>query len=865
MPSVVCFSRASIMFCIIALLSVPAAPVQAAPAVLRVGAYENPPKVTIDENGNISGIFGEVIREIAEQENWQIEVVPCSWSTCLQMLATGEIHLMPDVAMTDNRNNTFSFHEIPVLHSWSQLYAKSSGVVSNLLDLDGMRVAVLRDSVQSQYLANLVKNFGISVQFEPVGSFDEGFAALLADRVDLVAVNHLYGDQRARELGMKVTPVMFQPSRLFYAATPEPELNEVLTIIDRWLAAWRVEANSPYVQIMQRWGAYAPAEQQKLPPWLLPSLVALLAFAVLVVVLLRHQVVRKSRALLETEQRSNIILNSIEAYIFIKDTQLKYRYANKQVCELLGESEESIIGKSDFDLFDEVTAEYLRDNDLRVIEQGQRLVDEEHNTTREGETRQFLSVKIPLRDANDQIYALCGISTDITEHVRIQEQLNQLAYYDGITGLANRKLLIQQLDHALASYRRTGFEGAVLAVDLIDYTLVNDSLGHPVGDRLLRSIAERLEQQIADTDFAARLGSDDFVVVLEDLGPDRNEAILTARRFANKLVEVIQEPIDLGIRSHTTAACIGITMFSDCDDGAAEMVKNADLALSAAKRSGSGAIRMFNPEMQQSINRRLHLEAALRSAIGERKLELYLQPQVNSENQVTGGELLLRWEDEAFGQVPPSEFIPVAESSGLIVPLGNWVIEQACALLQQWSGEPRLKELQVAINISPRQFRQPAFVDYVASCLQRYAVPSGRLELEITENMLIENVDITIERMSKLGHLGVRFSLDDFGTGYASLAYLKRLPIYQLKIDQSFVRDVLTDINDAVIVETIVGLGDSLGLEVIAEGVETAGQERGLRELGCLKFQGFLYGRPQPIAYWVERFKKSLQVTADEA
>lgn len=832
----------------------------AAQQVLRVGAYENPPKVTMGENGELSGVFGDVLYEIADREGWQIEVVPCAWSQCLQMLAAGDIDLMPDVAITDIRDESFLFHEMPVLHSWSQLYAQSSRTVTSLIELDGSRVAVLRDSVQSDYLQNLVRNFGINVQFVPVGSFDEGFAAVLANRVDLVAVNHLYGDQRARELGMKATPVMFQPSRLFFAATPKAELRAVLTSIDRWLAAWRSDTTSPYHAIMQKWDVYAPAEAAPIAPWLLPSLVGLLALAIVVVAFLRHQVVRKSRALLETEQRSNVILNSVDAYIYVKDTQLKYRYANKRVCELFGETEESVIGKSDFDLFDEVTAEYLRDNDLRVIEYGERLVDEEHNTTREGETRQFLSIKIPLRDANQQVYALCGISTDITEHVRIQEQLNQLAYYDGITGLANRKLLIQQLDHALASYRRTGFDGAVLAVDLIDFTLVNDSMGHPVGDRLLRAVAERLERNIGDTDFAARLGSDDFVVVLEDLGPDRNEAILAARRLANELVEAIQEPIDLGVRSHTTAACIGISMFSDSNDGAAETVKNADLALSEAKRLGTGSIRLFNPEMQQTINRRLHLEAALRRAIDERQLELYLQPQVNNEGQVTGGELLLRWQDDEFGQVPPVEFIPVAESSGLIVPLGNWVIEQACALLQQWANDEQLRDLQLAINISPRQFRQSAFVDYVASCLERYQIPPGRLELEITENMLIDNVELTIERMSKLGRLGVRFSLDDFGTGYASLAYLKRLPIYQLKIDQSFVRDVLTDVNDAVIIETIVGLGESLGLEVVAEGVETDSHADALRQLGCRKFQGFLYGRPQPTSYWVERFKKSLVI-----
>lgn len=845
--------------CIGALLLL-AVPVSAQ-TVVRVGVYDNPPKLTVDENNQISGIFGEIMLEIAEREGWQLKPVRCEWSQCLALLQRGDIDLMPDVARTDARDRDFLFHQVPVLHSWSQLYTLNTPNLTSLLDLDGLRVAVLRDSVQRDYLRNMVDNFGINVRFIEVGSFDEGFAAVLATRADVVAVNHLYGEQRSRELGMTATPVMFQPSRLFIAGAPNGQTRELLKRLDRWLADWRADPASPYQQIMKKWGVYAPDKQTELAVWLLPSLITLLLLAILGVATLRAQVKKKSRALHETEQRSNIILNSVEAYIFVKDVDLKYRYANKHVCDLFGISLTSIVGKSDFDLFDEATAEHLRDNDIRVIERGERVVDEETNRLPDGTERQFLSVKIPLRDADDAIYGLCGISTDITEHLQVQEQLNQLAYYDAITGLANRKLLMQQLEHAVASSRRTGYEGAVLAIDLIDFTLINDSLGHAVGDKLLRTIAERIQSRIDETDCAARLGSDDFVVVLEDLGRDRNEAILAARRLATEIIQFIAQPLDLGARVHSTAACIGISMFSDTDLGAGELIKNADLALTEAKTQGANSVRLFNPDMQISISRRLHLESALRRAIDERKFELYLQPQVDAAQQITGGELLLRWHNQEFGQVPPNEFIPVAESSGLIVPLGNWVIEQACMALQQWSRHPQLRELQLAINISPRQFRQSQFVDYVAECLKRYQVPVGKLELEITENMLIENVELTIERMSRLGRLGVRFSLDDFGTGYASLAYLKRLPIYQLKIDQSFVRDVLTDSNDAVIIETIVGLGDSLSLEVIAEGVETAAQAHALGELGCNKFQGFYFGRPQPIATWVEQFERSLTVS----
>ncbi|CAB0150911.1 putative signaling protein [Pseudidiomarina piscicola] len=829
----------------------------AAKTPVKVGVYENPPNVSLSETGEVTGVFGDLLHQIAQREGWQLQAVPCQRPSCLRQLAAGDLDLVPDSALSVGDQAPLQLNQHPVLHSWSQLYTSAEFSLASLLELDGLRVAVRRGSIQERYLTDLARDFGIDVEFLQVGSFDEAFATVIAQRADAAVVNHLYGKSRARDLGLRPSKVMFQPKRLFFAAADSAAGEQLLARIDRWLGDWRMAPDSPYKLVMENWGVYAADEPDYLSRWLLPSLLGVLLLAILGVVALRQQVKKKSRALLEIEQRSNTILNSVEAFIYVKDTELKYRYANKKVCELFDETEDSIIGKSDAQLFDDATATHLKTTDLKVIEGGERVVDEEANRTSSGEQRQFLSIKIPLRDADEKIYGLCGISTDITEHLEVQEQLNQLAYFDGVTGLANRKLLLQQLEHAVASYRRTGFEGAVLAIDLIDFTLINDSLGHQVGDHVLCTVAERLKSVIDDTDCAARLGSDDFVVLLEDLGPDRNEAILAARRLANEIVDLIGQPIDLGIRKHSTAACIGITMFSDSDDGAAELIKNADLALTEAKGLGSGSIRLFNPEMQQTVSRRLHLETALRRAIEEQALELYMQPQVTHDGKVTGGELLLRWHDEEFGTVAPNEFIPVAESSGLIVPLGNWVIERACEVLQQWSQDPNLSQLRLAINISPRQFRQASFVDYIEASIARYQVPEGKLELELTENMLIDNLTMTIQRMSRLGGAGVRFSLDDFGTGYASLAYLKSLPIYQLKIDQSFVRDVLTDVNDAVIVETIVSLGESLGLEVIAEGVETAAQAESLVELGCTKFQGYYFGRPQPIDYWREQLSSS--------
>ncbi len=827
---------------------------------LRVGVYENPPKILL-KNNQLSGIFGELFMEIAEQEGWEVEAVPCEWNECLQLLQQGEIDLMPDVAINQQRDERFIFHETPILHSWSQLYGKSNLKISTLLDLDNIRIAVLEDSIQQKYLRDIANNFGLTVTLVPVTSFEEGFQAVVNDTADAVAANHLYGDQRARQLNLEATPVMFQPARLFVVAT-NSAMQPMLNTIDTYINAWKQDPNSPLFKTLKRWRAMEE-ESPFFPLALVVGLVSTLLLVLGVLLWLRRRVKQRTLELVHSELKLNTILDSVEAYIFIKDKDLKYQYANKMVCDYLGTNTADIIGQSDTAFFDKETCTRLYQNDMRVIEKGLRVSDEEDNVTTDGSVRHFLSVKIPLRDANDNVYALCGISTDITEHITIKESLNQLEYYDSITGLANRKLLLKNLEHALASANRTKYDGALLTIDLTHFTIINETLGHSAGDKVLQQVAQRIRARIEDTDTAARLGSDDFVVILEDISQDTDQAVLDVRNWAHELLDCLAEPYELDDITHTTSASIGVTMFSDSQDDVAGLLKNADLAISEAKAQGSGSIRFFNPAMQEAINRRMLIESALRRAVKHQELELYLQPQVNECQEVVAGELLLRWTDPDLGSISPAEFIPIAEASGLIIPLGAWVIEQACRTLRDWQTFDALKHIPLAVNISPRQFRHGGFVTQVEHCLREAKLPAGMLELEITEGMLIDNVDVTVKRMYKLGDLGVRFSLDDFGTGYASLAYLKQLPLYQLKIDQSFVRDMLTDVNDDVITQTILGLGKNLNLSVIAEGVETVKQRDHLHAMGCTKFQGFLFGRPAPISKWQARLLESAVLTVD--
>lgn len=826
---------------------------------LRVGVYHNPPKLLMVA-GRTSGIFGDLLQHIAEREDWVLQPVPCGWNRCLELLRQGQIDLMPDVAINDVRDIDFSFHQTPVLRSWSQLYSSSAINVASLLDLDGRRIAVLEGSVQQAYLANLVQSFELEVSWVAVQSFEQGFEAVREGRADVVAANHLFGDQRARDLGFYVTPVLFQPSRLYFAG--RRGLNSaVLETLDQYLEAWQAQPDSVYYGILARWGVRD--DEPGLPGWLYPLAMIgllLLAVALWLAWLMRRRAAARASELRLAETRLETILDNIDACIYTKGLDHRYRYVNRKLCELFGLEAAAVLGATDRDLYDNATAQHQYEVDSRVLAQGERYAEEEVVTLRGGGSRTFLTIKMPLRDSAGHIYALCGVATDISSYLQLREELNHAQYFDTITGLANRVLLLERLSQGLASAQRTGLEGAVVTLDLTAFGLVNETFGFPAGDELLRQVAARISALVTRADVVARTGPDDFTIVLTDLNRDRDTAVLDARHWVGALTASLSEPFRLADIDQVMSFSVGISLFSDASSDASTLLRNSEVALSGARAEGAMSVRFFDPVMQIGVDRRVKMEAALRQALEQQSFELFLQPQVDRGHRVIGGEILLRWRHPELGEVAPAEFIPVAESSGLIIPLGNWILQQACSLLRDWQAEPLLADLALAINISPRQFRHGDFVDEVERNIRQFNLCPSLIELEVTEGMLITDIADTVMRMERLAALGVRFSLDDFGTGYASLAYLKRLPLYQLKIDYSFVRDLLTDSNDRAIVAATLQLGRSLGLDVIAEGVESAGQLEQLKSMGCEKFQGFYLGLPEPVDLWVTRLRQSRQL-----
>ncbi|MFP5420304.1 MAG: EAL domain-containing protein [Gammaproteobacteria bacterium] len=827
---------------------------EAQPRTVKVGVYDNEPKYLLGQDGRLSGIFGDLLNEIAQQEGWQLLPQSCDWQQCLDQLGSGEIDLLPDVAYDNSRNKVFDFHAHPALLSWSQLYSSKHLNLRTILDLHERRIAVLRSSVQAQYLRELLHSFGLKAELVEVQSLTQGFELAAKGQVDTVVANQRFGDFHATNYRLHSSPIMFQPAQLFYA-TRKGQNGELLTAIDQHLMNWQAAPTSIYYQTLQRWGG---EHSTRLIPaaawWGLAILLALLAAALGGALLLRRQVREKTQHLQASEQRLNTILDSVEAYIYIKDAQLRYQYANRKVCELFGLTLIQVIGKTDDEFFDLDTASNLHENDQRVLTQGERVQTEEINRSLDGESKHtFLSTKLPLRDNQGDIYALCGISTDISEHKKNLEKINQLAFYDPLTGLPNRRLLLDRLQQALAKHARGLQQGALLFIDLDNFKDLNDTLGHDMGVQLLQQVAQRLSSHVRAQDSLARLGGDEFVLMLEGLSLQPAQAVSQVEQVGNKIVAALAAPYNLLGRNHTSTASVGIALFPNDRSTVDEVLKRADLAMYQAKAAGRNAMRFFDPQMQAEVSARACLESDLRLSLDQHDFILHYQPQVDAHGQLVGAEALVRWLHPLRGLVPPGEFIPLAESTGLILPLGRLILRAACQQLVVWANDPQLAHLTLAVNVSARQFHHPDFIEDVLTALAESGAKPERLELELTESQLVEDVETLIDKMSQLKARGVHLALDDFGTGYSSLNYLKRLPLDKLKIDQSFVRDLLEHPSDAAIVRTILALGANLNLSVTAEGVETQAQYEALQGMGCRRFQGYLFAKPGP-AQNIERW-----------
>jgi diguanylate cyclase (GGDEF)-like protein/PAS domain S-box-containing protein len=550
-------------------------------------------------------------------------------------------------------------------------------------------------------------------------------------------------------------------------------------------------------------------------------------------------------ALRDSEQRyRTIFMTSLDAISISRLSDGRYIDVNKAFLDTLEMERDDVIGRTSLELG--IWADPRdRQNFVDALHQSSFCRDVEVRFRKKtGKTFWALSSASIIEMGG--VPCMLGVIRDISEAKEAANTIRDLAYYDSLTGLPNRRLLLERLNQTIAATERSPLRKALLVIDLDEFKTLNDTLGHSVGDLMLQEAARRILCCAGETDMVGRLGGDEFVLLLEDLNPNPEIAAAKARLVAEKLLGLVSQPYMLDGHECRSTASLGIAVFGDMSDTANEILQQADLAMDQAKAAGRNSMHFFAPALQLAVNARAALEEDLRKAIKSQEFVLYFQPQVDGKSLI-GAEALVRWNHPRRGILAPGEFISLAEETGLILPLGNWVLEAACQCIAQWASIPNAAHLSLAVNISARQFREPDFVDQVLSAIQRTGADPRNLKLELTESMLVENIDEVIATMRQLKSHGLRFSLDDFGTGYSSLAYLRRLPLDQLKIDRSFIRDILVDQSSGAIAQTIVSLSKAMGLPVIAEGVENEEQREFLVELGCHCFQGYLFSRPLPI------------------
>ena len=563
---------------------------------------------------------------------------------------------------------------------------------------------------------------------------------------------------------------------------------------------------------------------------------------------------RAEAALRESEQLLAAIIEQSPVSMAIVGMDGRIERINRRVIQTLGYSLEDI---PDLDCWWSRAYPDLAYR-AEMITQWSELLEQARVGNQEVEGREC---RVTCKDGSIKIMFIYGmlvadkvfvILDDFTERKAAEAQIRYLAFYDPLTRLPNRRLMLDRLAHALATSERSRRSGALIFIDLDNFKALNDTRGHAIGDQLLVEISIRLQGSVRQGDTVARLGGDEFLVMLEDLDTG-GFAAAQAEAVAVKVLAALGQPyllevaVEDGLRSvvsHHCTSSMGISLYCGHQERAEELIKRADLAMYQAKAAGRNTLRFFDPAMQAAVMARAALEADLRLGLQEKQLVLHYQAQVDGAGCLTGVEALVRWQHPQRGLVAPLDFIPLAESTGLILPLGRWVLETACAQLVGWAGNPATAHLTVAVNVSARQFHHPDFVDQVLAILAGSGADPQKLKLELTETLLLDDLDDTIGKIHVLKEQGLGFALDDFGTGYSSMAYLKRLPLDQLKIDRSFVRDVLSDPSDAAIARTIVALGQSLGLAVIAEGVESEAQRDCLASIGCYAYQGYLFGRP---------------------
>ncbi len=830
---------------------------------LTVGVFDNPPIIIKQANGRYTGIAVDVLDAIARQQGWTLQYREQPWDDLLQELDEGKIDILVGAAYTPERAKQYRFSTQTVVTNWAVVYRNPKADINSLFDLRNKSVALMKGSIHTKVFGEMTQGFGITTRTVSASSYAQVLREVEAGRADAGVVNRIFSAAHAAEYKVVPTTIIFNPVDIRYAAPKSGDV-AILDQIDSSLAAMKRDSNSAYFVSLRHWleGRARP----QLPHWWMYAVwgaVALGLLVVAIIVFLRHRIRRATHALsLKTQALAQEVEEHKLTASALKASEQRWQFAVESSGDGLWDwnpiqntvfySPQWLTMLSLDDKENNATIELWEsrlhpDDRVQVWETIDRLLagdtaqfSSEHRLlAADGQYRWVLARgRVVQRAADGRAERVIGTLSDIGERKAAQAQIEYLATRDPVTDLPNRILLSDRLQQAIAEAQRAASQIALLFLDLDHFKYINDSLGHHVGDALLRQVAVRIEARMRKGDTVARVGGDEFIVMLKNM-----RTVTDVSALASQVLRTVSEPYVVEEHRLNTSCSIGISLFPDDAKDAQTLLRNADIAMYHAKDKSRNSFEFFSTEMNSRVVERLNLETALRHALERGELRLHYQPVVRlDDGRIVGAEALLRWQHPQRGLLMPDAFLYVAEQTGLIHGIGEWVLRTACIQAKRWEQELGAA-LQMAVNLSVSQVREPLTAQ-LAGLLRDTGVAPHNLMLEITEGLFLENVRAKTEILNAVGYLGVGIAIDDFGVGYSSLSYLQRLPIDTLKIDRSFVRYLERNEDDVAIVRAILAMTQNLTLRVIAEGVETEGQRTILRELGCLECQGYLFSRP---------------------